>query len=171
MYASVARLESVHLVCAIAASMDLCLWQVNFVSTFLNSQNTSKVHMEQLPGFEEGEDTVWLLLKMLYGTMQGTHDWAQTLEKTYQLHKYYTLKANPQVRSCIENNEITLTSTRMDDILGALTTEEGKMKAKEELKNSYELKDLGKAKFILGMKIDKNSNTGTITLSQHAYSK
>jgi len=36
-YALVACLESVHLVCAIAASQGLRLWQVNFVSAFLNS--------------------------------------------------------------------------------------------------------------------------------------
>jgi len=53
-YASVACLESVHLLCAIAALRRLCLWQVDFVSAFLNSNNTFKVFMEQPKGFEEG---------------------------------------------------------------------------------------------------------------------
>lgn len=170
-YASVARLESVRLVCAIAASLGLRLWQVDFVSAFLNSENSYEVFMEQPPGFEEGGDHVWLLLKTLYGTMQGAHDWAQTLEKTYQSHRYYTSKADPQVRSRVENNEITLTSTWTDDILGASSSETGEVKAKGELKSSYELKDLGTATFILGMKIDRNPHTGTIKLSQRAYSE
>jgi hypothetical protein len=171
-YASVARLESVCLVCTVAASMGLQLWQVDFVSAFLNSENAYQVYMEQPPGFEEGgDDDVWVLLKTLYGTMQGAHDWAETLEKTYQGHRYYTSKADPQVRSRLENDELTLTSTWTDNILGALTTEAGETKAKGELRSSYEIKDLGTAKFILGMRIDRDPDTGTIRLSQRAYSK
>jgi hypothetical protein len=170
-YASVARLESVRLVCAIAASLGLHLWQVDFVSAFLNSDNVFEVYMEQPPGFEEGgdDDNVWLLLKTLYGTMQGAHDWAQNLERAYQGHGYYTSKADPQVRSRVAGDEITLTSTWTDDILGASSTKEGEIKAKKELAGSYELKDLGTAKFILGMKIEKDEGSGDIRLSQQAY--
>jgi len=57
-YASVTRLESVQLVCAIAASLSLRLWQVDFVSAFLNSENTFEIYMEQPLGFDEGGDKV-----------------------------------------------------------------------------------------------------------------
>ncbi|KAF7763932.1 hypothetical protein Agabi119p4_8469 [Agaricus bisporus var. burnettii] len=171
-YASVARLESVRAVCAIAASLGLRLWQADFVSAFLNSDNTFEVYMEQPPGFEEGGDGhVWLLLKTLYGTMQGAHDWAYNLDRTYQGHGYYTSMADPQIRSRVEGDEITVTSTWTDDILGASSTQAGELKAKDELARSYELKDLGEAKFILGMKIERNEATGNIRLSQRAYSE
>ena len=69
-YASVACLESVHLVCAIAASRKLRLWQIDFVSAFLNSESSFDIYMEQPKGFEEkGDDLVWKLQKTLYGTM------------------------------------------------------------------------------------------------------
>ena len=69
-YTSVARLESVRLVCAIAASRGLRLWQVNFVSAFLNSDNAYEMYMEQPKGFEEGgADFMWKLRKTLYGTI------------------------------------------------------------------------------------------------------
>ncbi|KAF7776615.1 hypothetical protein Agabi119p4_5008 [Agaricus bisporus var. burnettii] len=170
-YASVARLESVRLVCAIAASLGLRLWQVDFVSAFLNSENTYEVFMEQPPGFEEGGDKVWLLLKTLYGTMQGAHDWARTLERTYQSHGYTTSRADPQVRFRVHQDEITLTSTWTDDILGASSTEIGESTAKEELRSSHELKDLGQAKYILGRRIETDDTTGCIKLSQRAYSE
>jgi hypothetical protein len=171
-YASVACLESVRLVCAIAASLGLYLWQADFISAFLNSDNAFEVYMEQPPGFEEGgDDRVWLLLKTLYGTMQGAHDWACTLEQAYVKQGYYSSKADPQVRSRVEGDEITLTSTWTDDILGTLSTEEGEMKAKKELAESYELKDLGTAKFILGMKIERDDESGDIRLFQKAYCK
>jgi len=61
-YASVARLESVRLVYAIAASRRLRLWQIDFVSAFRNSESMFDIYMEQPRGFEEGgDDLVWKL--------------------------------------------------------------------------------------------------------------
>jgi len=57
-YASVARLDSVQLICTIAASRRLKLWQVNFVSAFLNSNSSFDIYMEQPKGFKKGE-VIW----------------------------------------------------------------------------------------------------------------
>ena len=169
-YASVARLESVRLVCAIAASRRLRLWQIDFASAFLNSDNNFKVYMEQPRGFEEGRDShVWKLHKTLYGTMQGAHDWAENLDKTFEGHGYYKLRADPQIRSRVYGDEFTLTSTWTDDILGASSTVEGENLAKSQLGASYEIKDLGEAKLILGMCIHRDNVTGNISLSQKLY--
>jgi len=125
--------------------------------------------MEQPMGFEEGGDKyVWKLHKTLYRTMQGAHDWAKNLDKTFQGHGYYKSHADPQIRSRVYNNELILTSIWTDDILGASSTIEGENLAKSQLGSSYEIKDLGKAKLILGMRIDRNQK-GDVTLSQQAY--
>jgi len=42
----------------IATLLSLRLWQVDFVSAFLNSKNTFEIYMEQPPGFDEGGDKV-----------------------------------------------------------------------------------------------------------------
>jgi len=55
-YASVAYLESIYLVYTIAALQQLCLWQIDFLSVFLNSDNSYEIFMEQLRGFEEEGD-------------------------------------------------------------------------------------------------------------------
>ncbi|KAJ3552615.1 hypothetical protein NP233_g12840 [Leucocoprinus birnbaumii] len=168
-YASVARLESVRLVCAITAARGLRLWQVDFVSAFLNSDNTFEVYMEQPRDFEEGgEEYIWKLLKTLYGTMQGAHDWAENLDRTFEGHGYYKSRADPQIRSRVIEDELTITSTWTDDILGASSSLDGEASAKSELAASYEIKDLGNAKLILGMRIDRDKD-GNITLSQKAY--
>ena len=58
----------------------------------------------------------------------------------------------------------------MDDVLGALTTPAGEVEAKEELRSSYKIKDLGEAKYILGMKIKRTDNR-SIKLLQCTYSE
>jgi len=68
-YTLVTRLESVCLVYAITVVRNLCLWQVDFVSAFLNSDNAFEVYMEKPRGFEKEGDNVWRLQKTLYKTM------------------------------------------------------------------------------------------------------
>jgi len=65
---------------------------------------------------------------------------------------------------------LTLTSTWTDNVLGASSTLENKCLAKLQLGSNYKIKDLGKAKFILRMQIDRNTK-GDIILSQQAYCK
>ena len=142
---------------------------MDFVSAFLSNDSTFEVFMEQPRGFEEGgADYVWKLRKTLYGTMQGAHDWAENLDKTFEGHRYYKSHADPQIQSKVHDDELTLTSTWTNDVLGASSTLEGEHLAKSQLGSSYEIKDLGEAKFILGMRIDRNID-GDITLSQQVY--
>ena len=60
--------------------------------------------------------------------------------------------------------------TWTDDILGAFSTLEGKTLAKEQLRSSYEIKNIGEAKLILGMKISQSKN-GDVVISQRAYAE
>lgn len=164
-YASVAQLESVRLVCAIAVSKRLRLWQIDFVLAFPNSESMFDIYMEQPREFEEeGDDLVWKLWKTLYGTMQGAHDWAKNLDRTFEGYGYYRLWADPQIQSRITENELTLTLTWTDDILRASSTLEGKTLAKEQLRSSYEIKDIEEAKLILDMKISQSKN-GDVVIS------
>jgi len=87
--------------------------------------------MEQPRGFEEGkEGFVWKLNKTLYRMMQGAHDWAENLDKTFEGHGYYKSKADPQIHSRVCKDKFTLTSTWTDDILDASSTITGKVLAK-----------------------------------------
>lgn len=53
--------------------------------------------MKQLEGFvEDGlEDHVCKLVHTIYGTMQGAHDWYETLKETYDKLGYITFRADP----------------------------------------------------------------------------
>ena len=127
--------------------------------------------MEQSKGFEEGRaDFIWKLHKMLYGTMQGTHNWAENLNKTFKEYDYYKSSTNPQFYSKVIDDELTITLTWTDNILGALSILERELLAKAQLSSSYEIKDLGEAKLILEMHVIRNV-LGDITLFQQAYCK
>jgi len=43
--------------------------------------------------------------------MQGAHDWAENLDKTFEGHGYYKSHTDPQIQSKVHDDELTLTST------------------------------------------------------------
>ena len=89
-YVSVAILESVWLICAIAPAQGLHLQQIDFILALLNSDNKFEIYMKQPKGFKEGgEKYVQKLLKTSYRTMQRVYDWAENLDYTYKGHGYY----------------------------------------------------------------------------------
>jgi len=140
------------------------------VSAFFNSNNSYEVFIEQPRGFEEGGDNhIWRLHKTLYGTMQGAHNWAKNLDKTFEGYSFYKSRTDPQIRSRVYGDKLMLTSTWTDDVLDASSTIKGKNLAKSQLGASYEIKDLGEAKLILGMRINRDPITGNISLFQKSY--
>ena len=58
----------------------------------------------------------------------------------------------------MDGDELTITLTWTDDVLEILSTLEGETLAKDQLGSSYEVKDLGEARLILGIRIDRNQN-------------
>ncbi|GLB43838.1 putative reverse transcriptase (RNA-dependent DNA polymerase) [Lyophyllum shimeji] len=225
-YAAVVRLESIRMTIAIAVQLGMHLWQVDFVSAYLNSVLSHMVYMQVPPGFRGGEGKVCLLLKTLYGMMQGGYDWWHTLDKAYIEFGYKPSRADTCIRSKLVGNECTITNTYTDDTLSAsscresrlpvktgkyctaemngrdldarrrgvsntrvpkqevrhnitklglgksnlnTSTLEGYARAKEELVKCYEIKDMGELKYILGMRIDHDPQSGAFSLSQRTF--
>jgi len=98
-WAGVTRLESVRMTAAIAAKLDLHLWRIDFVGAYLNSLTKEDIYMKQPEGFVKPgfEDYVCKLVHTIYGTMQGAHDWYETLTATYNKLDYITSHADPCV--------------------------------------------------------------------------
>lgn len=98
-WAAVTRLESVRMTAAIAAKHNLKLWRIDFIGAYLNSLTKEDVYMKQPEGFVEPgfEDHICKLVHTIYGTMQGAHDWYETLKETYNNLGYTTSRADPCV--------------------------------------------------------------------------
>ena len=98
-WAGVTHLESVRMTAAITAKLDLKLWRLNFVGAYLNSLTKEDIYMKQPEGFVEPgyEDYICKLIHTIYVTMQGGHDWYQTLSKTYNNLGYKTSHVDPCV--------------------------------------------------------------------------
>ena len=84
MYVAVMRLESLWMSAAVAAQEGLEIWQVDFVSAYLNSIPKHEVYMKPPPGLLGGEGKLARVQKTIYGLMQGGFDWYWTLDGAYK---------------------------------------------------------------------------------------
>jgi hypothetical protein len=170
-WAGVTRLESVRMSAAIAAKLDLKLWRIDFVGAYLNSLTKEDIYMKQPEGFVEvgKEDFVCKLVHTIYGTMQGGHDWFETLGTTYDKLGYTTSRADPCVRFKRDNGNYTLTDTYTDDVFGASNNEEEAKRRKDEMGKIWDIKDVGENEYFLGMRVQQDLNLGTIRLTQRPY--
>ena len=82
-YASVVRYESLWMNLAIATALDMEAWQVDYVAVYLNSHPQVITYIE-LPDGAKVKGKIGQLNKMLYGTMDGAYNWAETLNKEWE---------------------------------------------------------------------------------------
>ena len=170
-WAAVTRLESVRMTAAVAAKFNLKLWRIDFVGAYLNSVTKEDIYMKQPEGFVEPgyEDHAAKLVHTIYGTMQGGHDWSNTLGKTYDELGYTTSRADPCVRIKKEDGNYTISNTYTDDTFGGSNSDEEARRRKEEIGRIWEIKDVGETEYFLGMKVQQDLEKGTIRFSQRPY--
>ncbi|CAK5279520.1 unnamed protein product [Mycena citricolor] len=168
-WAMVARMESVRMVFAVACVRRMPVRQWDFSGAYLNGTMDRAIYMKQPRGFEEKgrEDKVCLLLRPLYGLVQAGHIWYKTLSAEYQDLGYHKNATDLCVRTRKQGGEHTITSTHMDDIIGASASEEESVRVVEEFAEKWDLKQVN-LNLLLGLTVEKFPN-GDIALSQRQY--
>jgi hypothetical protein len=83
-YSPVARLTTIRLLIALAASYGLHIHQMDVRTTFLNGELEEEIYMEQPDGFvvKGQESKVCRLLKSLYGLKQAPTQWHEKFDQT-----------------------------------------------------------------------------------------
>lgn len=178
-FAPVARIGSIRLVMALAAEMKLDVYQLDFVTAYLNGDIDETIYMK-IPDelfkickeSELGEyqgDKVCLLKKALYGLKQSGRQWYKKLdEKLQQLH-LKPLDSDPCVYLSKSGKDITLVAIYVDDLIVATNNKKKWFQLKTELAKSFEMKDLGRLNFCLGIEFKQDPETKEITMSQQKY--
>jgi Reverse transcriptase (RNA-dependent DNA polymerase)/GAG-pre-integrase domain len=170
-WAGVTRLESVWMTAAVAAKLDLKLWRIDFVGAYLNSLTKEDIYMEQPEGFVKpgSENKKAKLVHTIYGTMQGGHDWWNTLDTTYDKLDYVTSRADQCVRYKKVEDNYTLTDTYNDDVFGASSSDKEIRERKDEIGKIWDIKDVSENEYFLGMRVQQDLKLGTIQLTQRPY--
>jgi hypothetical protein len=171
-FAPVARWDSIRMVIALAARHGWNVYQLDVKSVFLYGKLNEVVFVEQPRGYEKkGEEhKVYRLKKALYGLKQAPRAWYSRIE-TYFVKEGFE-RCNCEHTLFIKTgNEgtILIVSLYVDDLIFTGNSESLFVKFKNSMKLEFDMTDLGKMKYFLGVEVLQNSDG--IYISQKKYAK
>jgi len=168
-FAPVAKINTVRIILLLAAYFGWELQQFDVKNAFLHGNLEEEIYMEIPPGFEstKGGNKVCRLKKVLYGLKQSPRAWFGRLTR-YDLHGYRQSQGDHTlfIKHSQEGN-LTLLLVYVDDMIVAGDDGHEKQILKEKLAAQFEMKDLGKLKYFLGIEVTYSKKG--IFISQRKY--
>ncbi|KAL0396251.1 UNVERIFIED_CONTAM: Retrovirus-related Pol polyprotein from transposon TNT 1-94 [Sesamum calycinum] len=168
-YSLIARLTTIQVLIALALVYNLRIHQMDVKIAFLYGELEKEIYMNQLEGFVAlgNEHKVCKLVKSLHGLKQAPKQWHEKFDKTI-LTFGFTINENVKCISCkVKGDRIIILCLYVDDILLLGSCRDIITETKSFLKNKFEMKDMGEADVILGIKLIRSIDG--IAISQSHY--
>ena len=172
-YAPVARITTIRLLVALATIYHLEVHQMDVKTAFLYGELDEEVYMKQPEGFVlKGQENkvckLFKLVKSLYGLKQAPKQWHQKFDETILSFGFKLNQADKCVYSKFDNHgNGVIICLYVDDMLIFGTSIVHIQETKDFLSKSFQMKDMGEADVILGIKIKRDG--GRIKLGQSHY--
>ena len=172
-FSPVVKLTTIRLVLAIVAAENLHLEQLDVKTAFLHGDLEEDIYMHQPQGFsvKGKENLVCKLKKSLYGLKQAPRQWYRKFDNFMCSNGFTRLQADHCCYMKNFDNSYIILLLYVDDMLVAGSSIEEINELKKQLSKRFEMKDLGAAKQILGMRIIRDRSNDTLKLSQEEYVK
>jgi hypothetical protein len=171
-FSPVVKLVSIRVVLALVALLDLELEQLDVKTTFLHGDLDEEIYMEQPEGFvqDRRKRFVCRLKKSLYGLRQSPRQWYKKFD-SFMVSQNYT---RSEYDHCVyfkkfDNGIFIILVLYVDDMLLASKSMTEINRLKAQMARTFDMKDLGATKQILGMEILRDRKNGKLWLSQQKY--
>ncbi|GAA0142710.1 transmembrane signal receptor [Lithospermum erythrorhizon] len=171
-FSPVVKLTSIRVILGLVAHLDLEIEQLDVKTAFLHGDLEEDIFMEQPEGFEvKGkEHLVCKLEKSLYGLKQAPRQWYKKFDSFMGEHGFTkTLIDHCVFIKRLSNNDFVILLLYVDDMLIVGKNMNTIKELKCQLSKAFEMKDLGSARYILGMEIKRDRARGRLWLSQEKY--
>ncbi|KAH9779667.1 hypothetical protein KPL71_007786 [Citrus sinensis] len=166
------RHTSIRILLALVAVNNMHLEHMDVKTAFLYDELNEMIVMKQLEGYVDPRrpDHVCHLRKSLYGLKQSPRQWYLRFDKFMLENSFQRCPFNCCVyhKDVGDDREIYLL-LYVDDMLIACKHMDQINKLKQQLMGSFNMKDLGEAKKILGVELIRDRRNGTLILSQQNY--
>ncbi|KAJ9543763.1 hypothetical protein OSB04_023470 [Centaurea solstitialis] len=168
-YSPVTRITSIRLVLAIAAIRNMQIHQMDVKTAFLNGELDEEIYMEQPEGFvaQGKENKVCKLVKSLYGLKQAPKQWHQKFDQAMLESGFKISECDKCVYMKDTTHGYVILCLYVDDMLIIGSDDKMIRSTKDMLKSKFDMKDMGLADVILGIKITRTQNG--LVLSQTHY--
>lgn len=167
-FAPVARLTSVRSLLAIAAAKHWQLFQMDVKNAFLNGDLQEEVYMKPPPGYAHPPQKVCRLRRALYGLKQAPRAWFAKFSSTV---RRFGFRSSPHdnalfIRNTSKGSVILL--LYVDDMIITGDDSDGIQDLKHSLSKEFEMKDLGKLNYFLGLEVTSNSQGYFLSQAKYA---
>ena len=169
-FTPVARWDTIRMVLAIATQRKWKVYQLDVKSAFLHGKLDEDVYVEQPLGYEKkGEEhKVLKLKKALYGLKQAPRAWFSRIETYFVKEGFARCPSEHTLFVKIgEDKKILIIFIYVDDLVFTGSDEGMFAVFKASMKREFDMTDLGKMKFFLGVEVVQNDEG--IYLSQRKY--
>jgi hypothetical protein len=140
------------------------------VSTaYLNGELQEEIYMTPPSCVDIPDSHCWRLKRSLYGLKQAGRTWNRTLDSKLLKLGFHRLNSETCLYVYKDGKQTCFVVVYVDDLLIAATSKEFSHKVKDLLSSSFKMRDLGPAKYLLGIEIIRNRKKQTIALSQRQY--
>lgn len=167
-FAPVVRYNSIRLLLALAVEKNLEIDQMDVIAAFLHPKLEEEIYMELPPNGPFG-GKYCKLLKSIYGLKQASRVWNLELDSFLKELRFVQSKYDPCVYVRKQGNSCTYIAVYVDDLLIFSNNKSEKLQLKANLMNRFQMKDLGKAHYILGYRIQYDQEQQVLTLDQTKY--
>lgn len=172
LYSPVAKLTTLRVLLAIAVQDHLPVYQMDVKSAFLYGNLDEKVFMYLPEGENQAKDNkICKLNKSIYGLKRFPRCWYEKFNSLMESEKFYRSLNDLCLYIKKDQNSKIFVLLYVDDllILGSDDIEVNKLKS--VLSANFKMKDLGLASNYLGINIEQNLKSETISINQSAYLK
>lgn len=169
--------DTLRTMCAIAASQNWELHQMDVKTAFLHSNIDCTIHLSIPNGFPEDklpvgvphEELALLLDKAVYGLCQVGHLWFEHCAGAFMRLGFTQSGTGPCLFFINREGTRSWVLVYVDDFTILANSAAAMLDIKTLLLSAYDLKDLGEVKQILGLEVEHDRNKGTLRLFQRKY--
>ena len=168
-FSPVIRNESMRLLFALAAELNLTIDHMDVVTAFLHGNLKEEVYMKQPEGFEiKGkEHYVCKLQKAMYGLKQASRAWYEKISEVLLNRLGFNRSEHEPCVFVRNKRSLMIIALYVDDLLIFSNDEAERKNVKKVLSSEFEMKDLGDVRKVIGVRIRKEN--GMIKLDQKEY--
>eukprot|EP00252_Welwitschia_mirabilis_P002409 TRINITY_DN1235_c0_g1_i6.p1 TRINITY_DN1235_c0_g1~~TRINITY_DN1235_c0_g1_i6.p1 ORF type:complete len:1428 (+),score=264.56 TRINITY_DN1235_c0_g1_i6:585-4868(+) len=168
-FAPVAKMNTIRILLSCAANLDWELQQFDVKNAFLHGDLQEEVYMDIPPGFEDEKTRgkVCRLKKALYGLKQSPRAWFERFSRAMTSFGYKQSNADHTLFIRHSRGMITLLIVYVDDIVVTGNDLEEIARLKKLLAQEFDIKDLGKLQYFLGIEVARSGKG--IFISQMKY--
>ena len=152
MFTPVTKFTTIHSLLALTAQHDLEVHQVDVKAAFLNGE-LEEIYLCPLPGFRDDLSVIWCLQHALYSLKQASKVWYDMLCKMFESLGFTRSNADHSLLYKVEDGDLLIIAVYVNDKLIFSRNLDAIKRLKLQLSKHFEITDLGKARWILGMEV------------------